>query len=142
MIDVENMIFDHVSKYMAEAIPSANVTNAFVEEEAVFPCLTVKQKNSVPVRKTNTVDSSENYTTVTIEITAYTSGKDVSQSECQKLLNEADNAMKEIGFRRIHISETFNISRTLSRRYSRYEGVVRAPIEIDGNTVYEVYRRW
>lgn len=141
MIDIENMVFDRVSKGLEERFPEANVTSAFVEEEAIFPCVTVRQKNCVPLRRTNTVESAENYATVTFEITFYSDKRDRSQSESRKLMGLTDEIMQEIGFRRIHTSEAFNISRTLTRRYTRYEAIIRSPIEKDGDTIYEVYRR-
>jgi len=141
VIDVENMIMDRMVKGLAESYPSANVTSAFVEEEAIFPTVTVRQKNSIPLRRMNTADSAENYATIIIEVTVYSSRQDKSQSECRKVIGLADGIMQEIGFRRIYLSENFNLSRTLTRRYARYEAIIRAPMEIGDDTVYEVYRR-
>lgn len=141
MIDIENMIMDRLITGLGESYPSANVTSAFVEEEAVFPSVTVRQKNNVPLRRMNTADCAENYSVITYEITVYSSKRDQSQSECRKVLNLADGIMQDIGFRRIYMSENFNLSRTLTRRYARYEAIIRAPMEIGDDTVYEVYRR-
>lgn len=141
MIDIENMIMDRLTTGLGESYPSANVTSAFVEEEAVFPSVTVRQKNNVPLRRMNTADCAENYSVITYEITVYSSKRDQSQSECRKVLNLADGIMQDIGFRRIYMSENFNLSRTLTRRYARYEAIIRAPMEIGEDTVFEVYRR-
>lgn len=141
MIDIENMIMDRLITGLGESYPSANVTSAFVEEEAVFPSVTVRQKNNVPLRRMNTADCAENYSVITYEITVYSSKRDQSQSECRKVLNLADGIMQDIGFRRIYMSENFNLSRTLTRRYARYEAIIRAPMEIGEDTVFEVYRR-
>ena len=141
MIDIENMIMDRLTTGLGESYPSANVTSAFVEEEVVFPSVTVRQKNNVPLRRMNTADCAENYSVITYEITVYSSKRDQSQSECRKVLNLADGIMQDIGFRRIYMSENFNLSRTLTRRYARYEAIIRAPMEIGEDTVFEVYRR-
>lgn len=143
MIDVENMVMDHIISVMASSATysGANVTSAFVEEEAIFPTVTVRQKNNTPLRRTNTAASAENYSTIQYEITAYSSRMDASKSECLEILKICDAAMADIGFRRIHLSEPFNVSRTLTRRYARYEAVVRAPYESGNDTVFEVYRR-
>lgn len=141
MIDVENMVMDRMVKGLAYYYPPANVTSAFVEEEAIFPTVTVRQKNNVPLRRMNTADCAENYSIVTIEVTVYSSKQDKSQSESRKVIGFADKIMQEIGFRRIHLSENFNLSRTLTRRYARYEAVIRAPMQIGDDMVYEVYRR-
>jgi hypothetical protein len=135
------MIMDRLTTGLGESYPSANVTSAFVEEEAVFPNVTVRQKNNVPLRRMNTADCAENYSVITYEITVYSSKRDRSQSECRKVLNLADGIMQDIGFRRIYMSENFNLSRTLTRRYARYEAIIRAPMEIGEDTVFEVYRR-
>jgi len=141
MIDIENMVLDLVATGVATADPSVNVTSAFVEEAATFPCITVRQKNSIPVKRMNTADSAENYTTVTIEITAYSDKQNKSQSECRKLLNLVDGIITGKGFERIYLSEAFNVNRTITRRYARYRGIIRAPYKIGDDTIYEVYRR-
>lgn len=141
MIDVENMVLDLVANGLTALQANVNVTSAFVEEAASFPCITVRQKNSIPVKRMNTADSAENYTTVTFEITAYSDKKNKSQSECRYLLNLVDGIITEKGFERIYLSEAFNVNRTITRRYARYRAIIRAPITVGNDTIYEVYRR-
>lgn len=141
MIDIENMVTARIIDGLAESYPSANVTNAFVEEAATFPSVTVRQKGNVPYRRMNTADSAENYSTISFEITVYSSQLDTSQDECRTVLNLADDIMQDIGFRRTYMSEPFNLNRTLTRRYCRYEAIIRQPIEIGNDTIFEVYRR-
>lgn len=141
MIDIENLVKTKLIDGLAVTYPSANVTNAFVEEAAIFPCVTVRQKGNVPYRRMNTADSAENYSTITFEVAVFSTKMDESQDECTEILKLADDIMQENGFRRTYMSEGFNINRTITRRYCRYEAIIRQPIEIDGDTVYEVYRR-
>lgn len=141
MIDIENLVKTKIIDGLAVTYPSANVTNAFVEEAAVFPCVTIRQKGNVPYRKMNTADSAENFSQISFEITVYSSQMDTSQDECKEVLMLADDIMQENGFRRTYMSEPFNLNRTLTRRYCRYEAIIRKPMEIGGDTVYEVYRR-
>lgn len=141
MINVENMVFDLICTGVQAVKPEVNVEKQYVEETAIFPCITVQQKNNIPLRRMNTADSAENYTTVTFQITAYSDKVDTSQSECLDLLNLVDGIIQGKGFRRTYISEPFNISRTITRRYSRYEAIIRAPIKVGNDTVYQVYRR-
>jgi hypothetical protein len=49
--------------------------------------------------------------------------------------------MQSMKFRRIHLNRPLNVNRTLWRRYARYEVIVGKPVEIEGNTVYQMYRR-
>ena len=141
MIDVENMVTDLIIAGLSTGYASANVTSAYVEEAAKYPCVTVRQVNSIPLKRMNTADSAENYTTVYFEITAYSDKKDKGQSECRSLLKLVDGYITAKGFERTYLSEVFNRNRSITWRYARYRAVIRAPITIGNDTVYEVYRR-
>ena len=141
MIDIQHLMFDTISRGIEAIDPAICVTDVYNEQNAQFPCITVEQKNSVPYRRMNTADSAENYATVTFQVTAYSDRMDTAKMECLDLLKMADTIIQGKGFRRTHLSEAFNISRTIFRRYARYEAIVRAPIQSGEDTVYEIYRR-
>ena len=146
MIDCQNLMFNTIADGVATVRPDVVVTDMYNEKNAVFPVITVEQKNSIPLRKTNTLESAENYTTITFQITVYSDKQGTAKSECLDLLKLADGIIQQQGFRRTHLSEPFNISRTIFRRYARYEGIVREPYTVNENTdnektIFEVYRR-
>lgn len=141
MIDVENLVKNTLIDGLAVTYPSANVTNSFVEEAAVFPSVTVRQKGNTPYRRMNTADSAENYSTVSFEVAVFSVKMDESQDECKDVLMLVDDIMQDIGFRRTYMSEGFNLNRTITRRYCRYEAIIRQPIEVGNDTIFEVYRR-
>ena len=141
MIDIQHLMFDTISRGIEAIDPAICVTDVYNEQNAKFPCITVEQKNSVPYRRMNTADSAENYATVTFQVTAYSDRMDTAKMECLDLLKMVDTIIQGKGFRRTHLSEAFNISRTIFRRYARYEAIVRAPIQSGEDTVYEIYRR-
>ncbi|MBQ1575088.1 MAG: hypothetical protein IIZ78_28495 [Clostridiales bacterium] len=146
MIDIQHLMFDTIASGVATSRPDVCVTDVFDEGTASFPCITVEQKNNIPYRRMNTAASAENYATITFQVTAYSDKQDTAKSECLTLLNLVDGIIQEKGFRRTYLSEAFNISRTIFRRYARYEAIVRQPYVVDPDTanektVYEVYRR-
>lgn len=141
MIDIENLVFDKFYDQMSILHPEANITAGYDEHTAKYPCVVVQQTNSQPYRDSATDECSENHSRVTFEIEVYSDQANTGRSQCSTLLNDADDIMQSMKFRRIHLNRPLNVNRTLWRRYARYEVIVGKPIEIDGNTVYHMYRR-
>lgn len=149
MIDIENLVFDTVYTALHTSFPNANITAGYDEQNAVFPCVIVRQTNSQPYRNSATDDCAENHTRVTFEVEVISDRENTGRSECKELLEAADDAMQSMKFRRIHLNRPLNIDRTLWRQYARYEVIVGKPtITVTGegdNTettyTYHMYRR-
>ena len=149
MIDIENLVFDTVYNQMLTLHPEANVTAGYDEQNAVFPCVVVRQTNNQPYRASATDDCAENHTRVTFEIEVYSDKADTGRSECKELLNDADTIMQSMKFRRTHLNRPINIDRTLYRQYARYEVIVGKPtVTVTGTgdeqvttTTFHMYRR-
>lgn len=143
MIDVENMIFDKVFNDLSSALPgmTLDITNAYDEESAKFPTVVVRETGNISYRRSATDNSSENHARITYEIEVYSDKTATGRTECKTILNAADEVMQSMKFRRIHKNRPININRTVWRQYARYEVIVGKPQNINGNTVFQMYRR-
>ena len=149
MIDIENKVFDKFYTAFHALHADANITTGYDEQNAVFPCVIVRQTNNQPYRASATDDCAENHTRITFEVEVYSDKADTGRSECKKLLNDADTIMQSMKFRRIHLNRPLNIDRTLYRQYARYEVIVGKPtVTVTGTgdeqvttTTFQMYRR-
>lgn len=141
MIDIGNKVFDTIFNAVKAEYPSADVTTGFDETSAIFPCVVVYEINNAPLRRTMTDDCAENHTRIEYEVSVYTNTIGTAKSEGKAILEIVDNALQGLKFRRLRKNQPLNIDRTLFRQYGRWEVVVGKPVEIDGNTVYHMYRR-
>lgn len=141
MIDIKNFVFDTVYNQLSTQFPNANITAGYDEQNAIFPTVIVRETNNQPYRASATDDCSENHTRVTFEIEVESDQETTGRSECETILSAVDEIMQGMKFRRVHKNRPINIDRTVWRQYARYEVIVGKPIEVDGNTVYQMYRR-
>lgn len=149
MIDVENLVFDTVYNGVQNVRQGVAVTKGYIEENATFPCVVVRETNNVPVEDTNTDPCAENYTRLTYQIEFYSDKVGTARSELRTLLNLVDGIMQNMKFRRTYMSEPFNINRTVYRQYARYTVIVAKGVEtVSGEgqqqtttTTFQVYRR-
>lgn len=141
MIDIESFVFDTVYNQMSVLHPEANISGGFDEKQTAYPNLVVRQISNIPYVFGNTDDSAENFSRVTFEVEATSDKVGTARSECKALLNDADGIMQSMKFRRTYMGSPLNINRTVYSQYARYEAIVGKPAEIDGKTVYQMYRR-
>ena len=141
MIDIGNKVFDTIFNAVKAEYPNAEVTTGFDETSAIFPCVVVYEMNNAPLRRTMTDDCAENHTRIEYEVSVYTNTVGTAKSEGKAILEIVDTALQGLKFRRLRKNQPLNIDRTLFRQYGRWEVVVGKPVEIDGNTVYQMYRR-
>ena len=149
MIDIENLVFDKVYNALSVLHPEANISAGYDEHIAIFPSVVVRQTNNQPYRDSATDECSENHARITFEIEVYSDKKDTGRSECKAILNDADEIMQSMKFRRIHLNRPLNVDRTLWRQYARYEVICDKGTQVtrivDGkevtDTVYHMYRR-
>ena len=141
MIDISSLVFDTVYSRLSVLYPNANITAGYDEKFSGSLNLVVREVSNEPYASGNTDDCAENYTTVVFEIEAESDKDSTARSQCKAILNDADAVMQEMKFRRTYMSRAFNLDRTRYRQYARYEAIVGKPQEINGNTVYQMYRR-
>ena len=149
MIDVENLVFDTVFNGVRTVYPTMSVTKGFIEENAVFPCVVLRETNNVPVQKMNTDDCAENFSQLTYQVEVYSDKAGTARTECRDILKLVDGLMQNMKFRRTHMNEPLNIERSVYRQYARYTVIVGKGVTTvtgSGNdavttTVYQMYRR-
>ena len=141
MINIESKIVDTVFNAVKTAFPDADITTGYDEKTAIFPCVVVEEVDNVPYRRTNTDDCGENYSRITFDISVYTDNKDNAKTVGKSILEIVDTEMQGLKFRRMRKNKPVNIDRTIFRQYARYDVIVSKPTEINGNTVYNLYRR-
>lgn len=149
MIDIESLVINTVFDGVTAVHPDVPVIKGFIEENAVFPCIVIRETNNIPVQRTNTDDCAENYTRVTYQVDVYSDKEGSARSECRELLKLVDGIMQSMKFRRIHMNEPLNIDRTIFRQYARYVVIVAKGITTvsgEGNdqvetTTFQLYRR-
>lgn len=149
MIDVENLVFDTVFNQVRNVYPTVEINKGYIDENAVYPCIIVRETNNVPVQRMDTDDCAENFSRLTYQVDVYSDKTDTARSECRELLKLVDDAMQNMKFRRIHMSEPLNIDRTIFRQYARYSVIVGKGVTTttgEGNeavstTTFQMYRR-
>lgn len=149
MINIENLVFNTVFDGVASVHSTVPVTKGYIEQNAVYPCIVVKETNNVPVENTATDDCAENHTRVTYQIDVYSDKENTARSECRDLLSCVDEIMQGMKFRRTYMSEPLNIRRSVYRQYARYIAIVgKGMTSVTGNgndassvTTFHMYRR-
>ena len=141
MVDIESKVFDTLYNAVHAAFPNARIDASYVERNATFPYVTVSETNSVPVRRMNTDDCSENYTRLYYEVNIYSDKQNSAKSEARDIAKVCDTAMTSLKFYRTMMHQLPNQDRTLVRLYMRYEVIVEKIDKGNGDTIYQFYRR-
>lgn len=141
MISIENFVFDTFYNQLIQMYPDASITNGYDAENATFPSVVLRETGNVAYRNSATDDCAENHARLTYEVEVTSNKEGTARSECRDLLNAADEIMQGMKFFRTYKSRPFNMNRTMYSQSARYEGIVGKPVEINGNTVYQMYRR-
>lgn len=141
MIDIENFVFDTFYNHLIAIFPNANITSGYDEKSAASLTVIIRETNNVPFRKTATDDCVENHARLTYEIEVICDEESTGRIKCKNVLAEVDTAAQGMKMTRIHKNRPINIDRTKWRQYARYEVIVGKPQTINGNTVYQMYRR-
>lgn len=140
MIDIFNMVFDKVFDAVKAVDDSADIMDVPADMFAKYPAVTVRETNNVPLKRMNTDDCAENYSRLSYEIRIYCNDLKGAKSHAKEIFQAVDAKMQEMKFYRTMKRELPNQDRTVFVIYGRWEVVVGQPQEIDGNTVYQMYR--
>ena len=142
MIDVENLVIDNISKAIgASAYSNAFVTSDYTDSPSEFPCVSVIEADNYTYRKTQDNDLKEHHTNVMYEVNVFSNKKNKSKSEAKAIMEIVDTAFQNIKFTRTFKSNIPNKDKTIYRIVARYEAVIGEEQTINGNKVYQVYRR-
>lgn len=149
MIDIENLVIDTMANGIHDVHANLPVTRGYIEENAEYPCLVIREVNNEPVQRTDTDDCAENYSRVTYQIDVYSSKDGTARSECRELIKLADGIMQGMKFRRTFLSEPRLTNRSVFRQYARYTAIVAKGVTTvtgEGDsavetTTFHMYRR-
>ncbi len=141
MIDIANVVLREVTEAVQAEYPNCDVLSYNPDVISKFPCVTVVEKDNSTYRRSQDNMSSENHAEVVYEIQAYSNSTEGKKQEAKKLLSLADEVMLNSNFTRQLKTELPNKDRSVYRLYASYTAVVAKPVEINGNTVHQIYRR-
>lgn len=125
MIDVENKVFDTVSKALKTAYGSDFfVTGEYVSSLPKLPAVSIVEANNYVAQGYRTLQV-ENAANVMYEVNAYSNKTAGKKSEAKQIANTVDEIMASLGFTRTmrNVVPNFNDA-SIYRIVCRYEAVV------------------
>ena len=125
MIDIENELFNHMSTLLHERYDPILVANEYALSPAIFPSVTIEEKNNTPLTRTQDSGSLENHVTLLYAINVYSNKKSGRKQECKMIFNTLDNEFQRLGFTRTLRESIPNLAdATIYRLIGRYTAVV------------------
>lgn len=125
MIDIENEIFDEVSKRLKKDFPKLNMTSEYIRAPAAFPHLSLYEADNAVLTRTQSSSSMENHATLMYEANVYSNKAAGKKQECRKIAMALDEVMASIGFTRTMMNHIPNLNdASVYRITARYTAVV------------------
>lgn len=97
MIDIENIVFNHVYEKIHEMLPPGCMTSEYVHEASQFPFVTLIEITNNTVDRLQDNRLQENFALITFDANVYAKTKD----ECRNIIAALDDAMLEMQFSRV-----------------------------------------
>ena len=124
MIDIENDVFNYVSRRIFSYFPSLLMKSEFEASPASFPAATLVEADNSVLQRMRT-ENIENAATVMYEVNVFSSKASARKSEAKAIADKIDELMGEIGFTRIMRQQVPNLADArVYRIVSRYSAVV------------------
>lgn len=123
MIDIENQVFDRISKAVKKEFPTVNMSSEEILAPSEFPCVTIVEADNYTVAETLDSSNEENHAYVMHEVNAYANGA-FKKAECKAIFSIVDNEYRKMGFRRMSKPFTASNDPTVARMMGRYVGIV------------------
>lgn len=125
MIDVENEIFNIISRQTRDEFPGIYITGEYVKSPPSFPCVSLIEMDNSVLRETQSTDSMENHVVVMYELNVYSNKTKGKKAECKQIAAFIDNALIELNFTRTMLEPTPNQNdATIYRMLGRYRAVI------------------
>ena len=138
MIDIENIIIDNLS----EAFDGiATVSSVYTEDPESFPWVYARVVTNTTASRYNDDRLYEHAVNLTFRIEYYSALTAGAKQEVKDLMQIGDTCMSDMKFIRTSSGLIPNYDRSVTRGYADYTAMVWEPREVDGNTVYQIYRR-
>lgn len=138
MIDIENIVINALDSAFTGV---ADVSSVFVEEPEKLPWVYVRETKNTTLKRMSDESLYEHFVTVAYRIEYYSNKTHGAKQEVKDLMQIGDIAMQSMKFTRTGSGLIPNYNRAITRGYADYTAVVREPQDVDGNTVYQMFRR-
>lgn len=140
MIDIESLIVDKVYRAVKVAYPNANVVSEYVASANTFPTIAVYEDDNYTHRPTQDGALEDHAVNVSYVVSIFANDS-TKKATAKAIASVVDEVMLNNLFTRVLRMAVPNVDRTIYRIEMRYEAVVAAPVEQDGETIYQMYRR-
>lgn len=125
MIDIENEVFDRVSKRVRKEYSDIYLTGEYVKSPPSFPAGSIVEMDNTTMTTTQTSSENENHANVMYEVDVYSNKRVGKKTECKKIIALIDEEMISFGFSRVMLQPIPNMDdATIYRMKARYRAVI------------------
>ena len=125
MIDIENEIFNEVSKRVRKKFPKIFMTGEYVKSPSSFPCVSLVEMDNSTYEDSQTSEGGENHATVMYEVNIYSNKTTGKKAECKAIASLIDDVLMGMNFTRIMLEPMLNQNDvTIYRMLGRYRAIV------------------
>ena len=125
MLNVENEIYDIVSKSVREKYPSVFMSGEYIRTPSKFPFVSLVEMSNTAYDRTQTSGSLENHASLMYEVNVYSNKTSGKKSECKAIAALIDNELAALGFSRTMLQPIPNMDdATIYRMTGRYAAVI------------------
>lgn len=125
MINIENDIFNQVSKKVRDKYTDIYMSGEYVKSPPSFPAASLVEMDNTTYSLTQTTCDNENHVTVMFEVNVYSNKVRGKKSECKAIISLIDDEMIRIGFTRTMLQPIPNMDdATIYRMTARYTAIV------------------
>lgn len=125
MINIENAVFDKVSKEVRKEYPNIYLTGEYVKSPPSFPAGSIVEMDNTVYSSTQSSSETENHASLMYEVNVYSNKTKGKKSECKEIIALIDKEMTALGFSRVMLQPIPNMDdATIYRMTARYKAVV------------------
>lgn len=125
MINIENEVFNKVSKKVREEYPNIYISGEYVKSPPTFPAASLVEMDNSVYTSTQTSSENENHISLMYEVNVYSNKVKGKKAECKAIITLIDNEMTLLGFSRTMLQPIPNMDdATIYRMTARYKAVV------------------
>lgn len=127
MLDFLNEIFTAVASAVRAAHSGVTVTGEYTRKPSKFPAVTLDETANVAVAELEDSSQEERYSALTYRLQVFSNKTSGKKAEARAIFATADQAMRNLGFRRITYTTTPEIyESTIYSITATYEAVIDA----------------
>ena len=141
MIDVENIVLRTVKERVQAVYPDCYFTTTNPDSVSKSRVVSMTAVDNYTYQRSLDDSLYEHHAQIELQFDVYSNNADGKKAEAKELMNLVDEAMQSMKFTRYYCNPTPNIDRSYYRITARYRAIVAEGVEINGDTVYQIYRR-